>query len=224
MVAAAVIGGAVLGAGASVYAGSKSAGAAKDAAQTTTDENQREFDLVRGDTAPTRALGANATAALSRLYGYGAPQVDPATGAMTAGPQGTPDMSGFFTSPDYTFNLAQGQKAIDNSLVAQGRGLSGAAVKAGTQYASGLASQQYGDYVNRLMAQAGLGTTGVGQSAAAGTTLVGNETMANTNLANARASAYGTIASGVNNSIQGGAGNYLLYKYLNPSTSAPISV
>jgi hypothetical protein len=226
-VAAAIAGAAVVGAGAAVYSANKQAGAAQDAANAATQgtnatvsENQREFNLARADTQPSRQIGANAIASLSKLYGYAPSQVGP-DGTVTGTPSGTPDMSGFFTSPDYTFNLQQGQRAIDNSLVARGRGLSGAEIKASTGYAQGLASSQYSDYVNRLMAQAGLGQTGVNTSTQAGLATAGsdaaaraNQTNALTAAANARASAYGNMAAGVNNSVQGGVGNYLLLKYL----------
>ena len=213
-VASAVVAGAVVAAGASAYAANKTAGAARDAAAGTLAENAREFDLARADTAPARQLGANSIATLSKLYGYGPSQVDPNTGAVTGTPSGTPDMSSFFTSPDYSFNLQEGEKGVTNSLVARGLGLSGSQVKASTRYASGLASQQYGDYVNRLLAQAGLGQTGVNTSAQVGQSVAASDAAARASEANARASAYGTMASGVNNAAQGGISNYLLYRYL----------
>lgn len=210
----AAVAGTVVAAGASIYAANKQASAAEQAANTTVGENAREFNLARGDTAPQRALGADATATLARLYGYGPNRIDPNTGSFIGSPSGKPDMSSFFTSPDYSFNLQQGQQAVDRSAAARGGLLSGAAVKAGTRYASGLASGEYNNYVNRLMAQAGLGQSANSQSIAAGDTAVTNDTAAINNAANARASAYGTIASGVNNSVQGGMSNYLLSRYL----------
>lgn len=221
MVAAAVIGGAVVAAGASAYAGNKAAGAAKDAANSTVGENAREFNLARADTQPQRQIGANAIAQLSKLYGYGPSQVDPNTGAVTGTPSGTPDMSGFFTSPDYQFTLGEGQKAINSSLIARGGGLSGAAVKAGTRYASGLASKNYNDYVNQLMQQAGLGSVGINTSAQAGAQAASNDSQAYALEGNARASAYGSTAAGINNAVQGGSKNYLLSRYLGAGGGSP---
>lgn len=233
-VAAAIGGAAVIGAGAAVYSASKQAGAAKDAANQaraatdqTVAENQREFDLARADTAPQRQIGANAIATLSKLYGYGPGQVSP-DGTVTGTPSGTPDLSGFFTSPDYAFNLQQGQKAIDNSLVSRGKGLSGSEIKASTNFASGLASSQFSDYVSRLMAQAGLGQAGVNTSTQAGLSTAAsdaaaraNETNAVTSATNARASAYGNLASGISNSVTGGISNYLLMRYLGGLGATP---
>lgn len=127
---------------------------------------------------------------------------------------GHPDMSAFIESPDYQFNLQQGQQAIDRSLASRGRSLSGAGVKEGERYASGLASQQYGSFVDRLLTAAGLGTTGVTTSANAGLTSAGQIGAAQQNAGNTRASAYLTGAEGVNNAVQGGISGYLLSQYL----------
>lgn len=214
-VATAIGVGAAVTAGAAVYSGNKAASAAESAANSAIGENAREFNLARADTQPSRQLGADADAQLSKLYGYGPSQVDPNTGAVTGTPSGTPDMSGFFTSPNYQFALSQGEKSINNSLVAQGRGLSGAALKAGSTFASGLASSNYNDYVNQLMQQAGLGSAAVSTSASAGAAAASNDSQAYALEGNARASAYGNTAAGVNNAVQGGTGNYLLSQYLN---------
>jgi hypothetical protein len=123
-------------------------------------------------------------------------------------------MGAFFASPDYQFNLGEGQKAIDRSLAARGGALSGASVREGARYASGLASQQYGDYTNRLLTIAGLGSAATSNVAAAGQNMANNNSAAILNNANARASSYMTQAQGVNNAVQGGISNYLLQQYL----------
>lgn len=209
-----IVAGAVVGAVGSAVSGSEQAGAAEDAANSTTAENAREFNLARTDTQPGRQLGADADAQLSRLYGYGPSQVS-SDGTVTGSPAGTPDMSAFTQSPGYQFSLSQGEKSINNSLIAQGRGLSGAALKAGSTFASGLASQNYNDYVNQLMQQAGLGSAAVSTSAQAGASAASNDSQAYALEGNARASAYGSTAAGINNSAQGGVSNYLLSQYLN---------
>jgi hypothetical protein len=133
--------------------------------------------------------------------------------AATAG-TGKPDMSAFFESPDYQFNLQEGQKAVDRSLVSRGRALSGQGVKEGERYASGLASREYGSFMDRLLQQAGLGSTGIGASAAAGANAASNIGQAYQNAGAARGSAYMIGGQGVNNAIQGGVSNLLLMRYL----------
>jgi hypothetical protein len=173
---------------------------------------------MQGGIAGTLGAGGGVAGAVSGAMGRAVPD---ATGSVTGRAAGPPDMSAFFQSPDYQFNLAEGQRAIDNSLVARGRGLSGAGVKAGVQYASGMASREYSGFVDRLMQQAGLGATGIGASAAAGAnsaSTIGNAYM---NAGNTRASAYMQGAQGVNNALQGGASNYLLTRYLGTGGGLP---
>jgi hypothetical protein len=135
---------------------------------------------------------------------------------------GTPDLSGFTTGPDYQFNLAEGQKAIDRSLSARGKALSGQGVKEGVRYASGMASGEFGNYVNRLSAMAGIGQSATGAVTTAGQNYSGavmtgaqNNSTALMNAGNARASAYLQNGQTTGNTVNGLASNFLLMKYLN---------
>ena len=74
----------------------------------------------------------------------------------------------FFTSPDYQFRLQEGTRAIDQSAAARGGLFSGNTGKAVVGYGSNLAAGEYGNYVNRLLAMAGLGQTATGGAVAAG--------------------------------------------------------
>lgn len=290
-VAVAIGGAAVVGAGASVYAGRQAAGASRDATSASINEQRRQYDQTRADFAPQRNLGGGATDLLGRLYGIntansaaaggGTPfgvspgtvptvdsalyQSDPAYryawdrvladqrqvdsrgfyhrasehdaarvtadmnryaaefrqqnpqggGQGGSGQAGRPDMSAFFESPDYQFNLAEGQKAIDRSLVARGRGLSGAGVREGVRYASGLASGEFNNYTNRLLTMAGLGNAATSSTAQAGANAANNNSAALIANGQNRGSAYANMAAGVNNSVQGGISNYMLMQYLN---------
>jgi hypothetical protein len=69
----------------------------------------------------------------------------------------------FYQSPDYQFALDQGQKAINRQAAQGGYSYSGRALQEAGNYASGLASQNYNNYINSLM-----GLTGVGQNASMG--------------------------------------------------------
>jgi hypothetical protein len=237
--------GPALSAGASIIGSRQANNATSAGEQRAIAEQQRQFDLVRSDTAPQRQLGADAIARLSRLYGYGGPgqitatapgtnpnlssagariagrvlgtpptTYDNATGAPVASGGGSPDMSAFFESPDYQFNLAEGQKAIDRSLVARSGALSGAGAKEGVRFASGSASREYGSFVDRLMQQAGLGSNGTAQSAAAGANAANNIGAAAINAGNTRASIYGQNAANISNAVQGGISNSILQRYL----------
>ncbi len=125
-----------------------------------------------------------------------------------------PDTSVFFESPDYQFNLAEGQKAIDRSLAARGRTLSGAGVREGIRYASGMASNEFGNFYNRLANIAGLGQSATGSTATAGMNTSNNISQNHVATGNARASGYMQTGQAVNNAVQGGVSNYLLQRYL----------
>lgn len=249
-----IVGGSLIGGAASIYGSNKAAKSADKAAQLSTEEQRRQFDLLRQDQAPYRALGNAALDRIGQLYGYGplsaaqpqgAAQYDPQTNWLAgipsgaggiyggflgqigtqartgqapsgvnalAAPQagtGRPDMSVFFESPDYQFNLAEGQKAIDRSLAARGRALSGAGVREGVRYASGMASNEYGNFYNRLASQAGIGQSSVQSTGAAGMQAAANIGNALMQAGNTRANAYMQGAEGVNNAVQGGLGNWL---------------
>jgi hypothetical protein len=191
----------LISAGSALIGGNQASKAVEAGSKEAIAESRRQFDTVRGDTAPVRALGNAAIDRLARYYGYGTET-------------GAPDMSAFIQSPDYQFNLQEGQKGIDRSAAARGGLLSGSAVKEGIRYSSGLASRENSAFIDRLMQQAGLGNTGIGQSAAAGANTASNVGNAAMNSGNARASIYNNTAANVNNSIQTGVSNRMLSRYL----------
>lgn len=69
------------------------------------------------------------------------------------------DMEAFKESPGYKFRLDQGIQSIDRSAAAGGEVGSGQHLAALTEYGQGIASQEYGDYINRLAGMAGTGQT-----------------------------------------------------------------
>lgn len=125
---------------------------------------------------------------------------------VTPSYQGT----GFSASPDYEFRRGEGTRGINNSFAARGGALSGNALRALTEFNSGLASSEYGNWFNRRAGLAGVGQTavgGVGNLGAQSSANIGNALISG---GNARASGL----SSVNNAIQGGIQNILLAKYL----------
>ena len=57
----------------------------------------------------------------------------------------------FKGEPGYEFRLSQGQQAVDRSLAARGKALSGAGVKESMRYNQGFASNEYGNAYNRAL-------------------------------------------------------------------------
>lgn len=69
----------------------------------------------------------------------------------------------FQKSPGYQFRIDEAQKALQGSQAAKGGLLSGGAMKEMNAYTQGIASDEYGSYINQLQGLAGIGQ----QSAAA---------------------------------------------------------
>jgi hypothetical protein len=152
------------------WAANKSASAQKSAGKKSLAEQKRQFDLTRSDQMPWMQAGS---AALGQMQ------------AMNNG-----DFSKFYSSPDYQFALDQGMQGLDRSAAARGRLFSGGYGQDLTKYAQGMATQNYGNYYNRLA-----GLSGTGQTTATNLGQIG-QNYANAygniqgNIGNARASAY----------------------------------
>jgi hypothetical protein len=173
----------------------------------------------------------------------------PSTGT-TVGAAGTPGAAAsgagapsnaiaqFQTSPGYQFRLGQGLQAIDRSAASRGRLMSGATLKAAQGFGQGLATDEFGNFINRLQTLAGVGQSATNTGVSAGQTAAGNIGTAAIaggsaigqgilGTGQARASGYvgGANAisgglSGVGSALQGGANNYLLYSLLNKGGGA----
>lgn len=123
-----------------------------------------------------------------------------------------PDMSVFQESPDYQIRLREGSEAIDRSAAARGGALSGNAVRANTEFASDEASSEYGNFVSRLLAAAGIGTgaTNTVSNAAANTGNQVGQRLAD--IGTARASGVLGQANSISNGVNSGLSNWLLYR------------
>jgi hypothetical protein len=239
------IGAAVAGASAigSVASGIIGAGAAKDAAQTQADAAAKaqaaqlaQQQQTRSDLAPFRTAGTDALAQLRAALGL--PAMADSTGATPGSPLTANGLSGLTfqptqasleQTPGYQFALAQGERGVENSASAQGRGISGAAMKGAAQFATGLASQTLGQ--QQQIFQQNLGNVlnpitslvGSGQNAANQTGTLGAQNTLSANqfgVGGANALAAGQVGSA--NAIGGGltgvgnAGqNFLLFNALN---------
>lgn len=116
----------------------------------------------------------------------------------------------FRNSTGYQFRVNEGGRALDNSYASRGVGQSGAAAKAALNYGQNIASGEFGNYLNALIGQQGVGLSAAGAQAGVSTNFV-NQTTANNNsgasaLANA-AIAKGNATGNMWQGIAGGLGN-----------------
>jgi hypothetical protein len=122
-----------------------------EAMRAAIEEQKRQYDTTRADFEPWMASGRDA---LNQLN-------NPA--------------ASFQASPDYAFRRDEGTRDIQNTFAARGAVKSGNALKALTEFNSGLASGEFGNWNNRQLARAGLGQTATGSVANAGS-MAANQT------------------------------------------------
>lgn len=208
MVATAIVGSAVIGAGASLAGSAMQA----DAAGSAGDAQLRQYYQTRADLAPYRELGTTALGELGALYGVGR------KGLLTP-EEINAARDRFQASPGYQFAYNEGLNALDKSASARGRLQGGGYGRELVRYGQGMANQEFGNYANRLAQLAGIGqtsTTATGQFGQTATTNAGN---AMVDAATARASGY----TGAANAFGGAVGNYVMYDYLNRKPPAQVS-
>ena len=191
------VGGALIGSSATRSAASQQA----DSTAAGIDEQRRQFDITQGNQAPYLAAGKTALGQLQTE-------------------NDTPfDASRVQMDPGYEFARKQGQQAIDRQTAAAGGRISGAALKAASEYNNGVATtgystaynranQQRTDRLNRLAALAGVGQTATQNIGSVGQTTANN--ISNMTTAQGNASAASTLAQG---NIWAGAGNQLAALY-----------
>lgn len=195
--AAAVVGGALIGASATKSAANKQA----EGTDKSLAENARQYDQTRADYAPYREAGAKALGTF-------------------ASENDTPlDRSQVQLEPGYQFGLDQGQQAINRQTSAAGGRISGAALKAAAQYGTDYATSGYSaaynranqarsDRLNRLAALAQIGQTSTQNVSA-----FGAETTASNNALTRAAANNAGAATLAQGNIWGNAGNQLAALY-----------
>lgn len=209
-----MIGAAAIGGGASIYGANKAATAQTDASNSAIAAQQLYYKNLRDDLAPFKNFGTNALTQFQEMMPYFTSQVQPLS------------REGLENLPGYQFTRDQGLRAAQNALTMTGLGRSGAAVKAASRFATGLADTTYNtqaNYVtnlelanrsnvfNRLLAVANLG-----ENAAAGTGTAGTATgqgIAGSLMGAGSAQGAAAIAGG--NAITGAANNLNAYAFYN---------
>ena len=209
-VATAVIGSAVIGAGASIYSSNKAAQAQENAANRASDTSLNMYYTTRGDLAPYNQAGQEALNQLKSNGYYTAPI--------------TMDQATLEKTPGYKFNLTQGLKAVQNSAAARGLGSSGAALKGAASFATGLADNTYKtqfdiantnqtNAFNRLQTIVSGGQNAAAQTGNAGTAAANTAAGAQIGAGNAQAAGWNELGTGVSNAANN-VGGYYAYRGL----------
>lgn len=167
--------GAVIAAAGTAYAGYSANEAADEQANAAAGAgrvSQRQYEQTERHLAPYRIVGDQALGRISRVLGLG--------GAA-------PDMSEFQADPGYQFRLNEGNKALDRSAAGRGMLLSGAQLKSLGRYNQGMASQEFGNWFNRLYGLAGMGQNAAVQAGGFGQANAANQANYGLMAGNARA-------------------------------------
>jgi hypothetical protein len=219
----AIIGSAVLGAGAGLYGSSQAAKAQKSAAGQAADTQramlERQIELQE----PFRQGGMAAQNRLMTLLGLGGD-----ASAADYGRYGRDfGMSDFEADPGYGFRMGEGMKALERSAAARGGLLSGTTLKGIQRFGQDLASSEYGNAYNRfyqmrnaqlnpLQSIMGAGQTGANVLSGAMGQAGQNISTAQMGAGAARASGYAAGTNALTGALQSGMQNYLLSSYMRP--------
>lgn len=208
--AATVVGGAI-----AADASRSAANKQRDAAQQSTDVQERMYQQTREDNLP--ALQSRNTA-LQRLQSL-------------LGTNTLPSARDVQNEAGYQFGLQQGQQALQRQATARGMSNSGQALTAAARYGNDYAATKYNDAFNRLQSfrqqqwnegasLAGLGQTGASQVASSGQNFAnaaGQNALAVGNVQAASTLAQGNAWANAGNQL---AGWYANYKKQPAATSA----
>ena len=182
-VSAAIVGSAVVGGVAANQGAKKAANATRDATALQVEEQRRQYDQTRTDFAPWREAGSNALNMLS----------DP--------------LANFQASPDYQFRMTEGLSDLSNQFAMKGGG--GNAMAALDDRRSNIASNEFGNWWNRMFSQAEAGRGATGAVGAAGQNSANNISNAYGQQGSNLAQIYGNQYANINNQVQGGISNML---------------
>jgi hypothetical protein len=183
------IGGGIIQSNASKEAAASSAAASAAAIA----ENRRQYDLSRSDMAPWLTTGTKALSELGSAYGLDG---TPAAGIMDK----------VRATPGYQFRLGEGTRAMEGGAAASGGLFRGATGRALNEYGQDYATNEFGNYTNRLAALSGTGqtaATNLGSLSQNYSTNFGNLTTNAANVAGAdalnRGNIWGSTLTGLSN-------------------------
>ena len=149
MVAAAVIGSAVIGGAVASKASKKASRAQIEASEKADAAQERMFQKQMELQEPFRQGGLTAQDQIMQLLGIGGDKNAQGYGSM-AKAFGTEQ---FQQDPGYAFRQAEGMKALERSAAARGNLLSGSTLKGVQRFGQDLASQEYQNAFNRYQVE-----------------------------------------------------------------------
>lgn len=208
-VAVAVIGSSLVGAAATAYGAHQAADAQTAAANAAAGAANKMYKQTRADLSPYRDLGAASAKDLQERMPF-------LTSPIVM------DQAALEKTPGYQFTRNQGLKAVQNSAAARGLGVSGAALKGASAFATNLANNTYQDQFNlenvnrtnaynRLKGTVEIGENAANQTGVQGTAAADTTAKALIGAGNAQAASYNRMGSAVSN-LASDVGSWYAYK------------
>lgn len=198
--AAAIIGGSLLGAGASIFGSSKAASAQKKAAQQAGAIQKEQYEQTRADLSPYRETGANALSRYTDLLGMN-------------GQAGYQKALGDYQKSPFLAQLIQNtQKGVDASSAARGGLYSGATADAIANKTGQLYLGDWNNYLSRVGGLVDTGQNAAAQTGQFGANAAAGRANAATQAGNAQAGGWINAANGVNSALSQAAGLYGAYR------------
>lgn len=205
----AILGAAVVGGAVTAYSSSQAASAQTSAANKASETALRMYGQTREDLSPFRQAGADAQTELQQRLPF-------LTSPIVM------DQAALEKTPGWDFVNKQGQRAVTNSAAARGLGVSGAALKGASEFATGLANKTYQDQFNleninrtnaydRLMGLVRTGQASAAQTGAAGTAAANTTAGAQIGAGNAQAAAFNATGAAVTQGARD-IGGYAAYQ------------
>lgn len=167
------------------HTANSAADAESAAMQAAIDEQRRQYDTTRQDLMPWMQAGQGA---LNNLQ-------NPATA--------------YQASPGYAWARSEGQRDIGNQFAARGAGQSGNALRALSEFQTGLAQQDYGNWWNQQAGLAGVGQSATTNAAAMGQNTAGNVGNYLAGQGQSRASGIWNRNASLGQGLQDGVSNWL---------------
>lgn len=200
MVAVAIGGAALIGAGASVYGANKAASAQEKAAKAAGNIQKQQYDQTRADLAPYRDVGSNALSQYQNLLGLNGQEK-----AQQA-------LQGYTQSPYLSQLIKDTQAGVDASSAARGGLFSGATAQAIGNKTGQLYLGDYNNYLSRIGGLVDTGQNAASQTGQFGANAAAGRSNAAMQAGNAQAGGWINAANGVNNALSQGASLYGAYK------------
>ena len=200
MVAVAIGGAALIGAGASAYGANKAASAQKKAAQQAGDIQRQQFEQTRGDLTPYRDVGSNALSRYQNLLG------------MNGQDAYQSSLNDYQQSPFLSQLVKDTQRGVDASSAARGGLFSGATAQAIGDRTGQLYLNDFNNYLSRVGGLVDTGQNAAAQTGQFGANAAAGRSQAAMQAGNAQAGNYINMANGVNNALSQGASLYGAYK------------